>query len=126
MTREEKNKVQELRHEGKSCNAIAKSLGISPSTVIVFCRNHDENETFDVCPQCGADLVHTPKHKKKKFCSDKCRTMWWNSHLDQVNRQAYYKAVCKFCGKEIWSYGNNHRSFCSRKCSDEYRRQSRK
>ena len=126
MTREEKNRIQELRRDGISCNAIAKSMGIAPSTVITFCRNHDENETFDVCPQCGAKLIHTPKHKKKKFCSVKCRTLWWNSHLDQVNRQAYYKAVCKCCGKEFWSYGNNHRIFCSRRCSDEYRWQGRK
>lgn len=125
MKREEKIKVQELRREGKGYRTIAAETGIPVSTIAAFCRTH-ENDCFDVCPQCGAKLVHTPKHKKKKFCSDKCRTLWWNSHLDQVNRQAYYKSVCKFCGKEFMSYGNDHRIFCSRKCVDEYRRQNRK
>lgn len=122
MTQEEKIRVQELRLEGKGYRAIAQETGIPVTTVASFCRNL-KTEPFDVCPQCGTRLTHTPKHKKKRFCSDKCRTLWWNTHLDLVNRQAYYKSVCKHCGKEFVSYGNDHRKFCSRKCVDAFRRQ---
>lgn len=122
MTRDEKIKIQELRQTGLGYRTIARETGLPLSTVATFCRNHNE-DTFDVCPQCGAKLVHTPKHKKKRFCTDKCRILWWNSHLDQVNRQAYYTAVCKNCGKEFTSYGNDHRVFCSKKCADENRKQ---
>lgn len=121
MTREEKIRVQAMRRDGMGYRAIARVTGISASTIATFCHAH-ENDCFDVCPQCGARLIHLPKHKKKKFCSDKCRMLWWNSHLDRVNRKAYYTFVCKYCGKEFVSYGNDHRIFCSRECADDYRR----
>lgn len=124
MTREEKIKAQALRAAGKGYSAIAREMGLSVSTVTSFCKKH-MNDTFDVCPQCGVRLKHVPKHKKKKFCSDKCRMLWWNAHLDQVNRQTYYPAVCNHCGKEFLAYGNDHRKFCSRECTIEHSKKRR-
>ncbi len=119
MTKEEKSRVQDLRRLGERSSAIARELGIPLSTIVSFCRDHDKDESVDYCPQCGSRLIHITGHKKKKFCSDKCRMLWWNSHPEQVTRRAYYKAVCKNCGREFWSYGNDHRIFCSRKCASE-------
>lgn len=44
------------------------------------------------------------------------------AHPEKVNRRAYYKLVCKNCGEEFESYGNNRRTFCSRLCYTQYRR----
>ena len=40
------------------------------------------------CPQCGALLTQTTGRKRVKFCSDNCRTAWWNAHPEKVNRTA--------------------------------------
>jgi len=122
MTKDEKDQILALRREGRGYRAISGLLGIPTSTVSSFCKSHDDGET-EVCPQCGAKITQNPHRKRKKFCSDKCRMLWWNSHLDQVNRQAYYKATCIHCGKEFVSYGNDHRKFCSRSCVSAYKRQ---
>ena len=58
----------------------------------------------------------------KKFCSDRCRMEYWNSHQDQVLRKAYYTLVCKNCGRTFRCYGNAHRKFCCRSCYDDYRK----
>ena len=115
MTEEEKSAVLRLRSSGLGYKAIAAQLGLSQQTVASFCKR-DTPVRKDVCPQCGAMLQMTPKHKKKRFCSDKCRMLWWNAHLDQVNRQAYTEHRCKRCGKLFVSYGNAKRVFCSRGC----------
>ena len=44
------------------------------------------------CPQCGKPVTQRSGHKKK-FCSDRCRMEYWNSHQDQVLRKAYYTLV---------------------------------
>lgn len=121
MTENEKNRVLEMHNAGMGYKAISKETGISVSTIASFCKK-PVRESGDTCLQCGAKLVQTPNKKKKKFCSDRCRTLWWNSHLDRVNRQAYYTAVCQHCGKEFISYGNDHRKYCSRECYTEHRR----
>ena len=122
MMRDEKEQILALRREGKGYRVISGLLGIPTSTVSSFCKAHEDGST-ETCPQCGAKIIQNPHRKRKKFCSDKCRMLWWNSHLDQVNRQAYYKAKCIHCGKEFVSYGNDHRKFCSRSCVSAYKRQ---
>lgn len=54
--------------------------------------------------------------KEKRFCSDKCRNKWWNTHLDKVNRRANYDFVCAYCKKPFISYGNKNRKYCSHEC----------
>lgn len=123
MTREEKIRVQQLRSEGKKYREIASETGIAISTITSFCLKH-LNDAYGTCLQCGAKLVQTPKKKKKKFCSDRCRMLWWNSHQDQVNRQTFFKGICKHCGREFYSYGSKQRLFCSRVCTDAFRKES--
>ena len=52
----------------------------------------------------------------RKFCSDACRTAWWNSHPDCVDRKAVYAYTCAHCGKPFTAYGNKERKYCSRNC----------
>lgn len=71
---------------------------------------------------CGAALMQIPHRKPKKFCSDKCRMAWWNSHQELVNRKAIYHLACAHCGQSFDSYGNKNRKYCSRRCYDDARR----
>lgn len=110
MTNEQKLLILSLRAEGLGYRKVADKLGISENTVKSFCRRQKEAPQVDaptgsVCKCCGAPIQQTPGRKEKKFCSDKCRREWWNSHLDQVDRRAIYEMTCPGCGKRFTVYG---------------------
>lgn len=73
------------------------------------------------CLQCGKYVKQHTRHKRR-FCSDRCRMKYWNSHPDLIRRMAYYTITCQNCGVEFRCYGNAHRKFCSRACYDAYRK----
>ncbi len=120
-----KNKeIDGLRFQGYGYKRIAHILGLSENTVKSYCRRHPFDKTKKVCLQCGKPIENTPHKREKKYCSDKCRLEWWNSHKELVNRRAVYSFVCENCGCGFESYGNNHRRYCSRRCFAEARRKT--
>ena len=121
MTNEPKMLIVSLRAEGLGYRRVADRLGISENTVKSFCRRQKNAPQVkvpagSVCKCCGAPIEQTPGRKEKKFCSDKCRREWWNSHLDQVDRRAIYEITCPGCGKHFTVYGNAKRKYCSHEC----------
>ena len=127
MTETERSRIVELQHQGYGYKKISTLTGLPLSTVKSFCARHpvrDEDiaERNNLCRNCLKPLEQTPHHRKRNFCSDVCRMAWWNAHPERVNRRAYYKLICKNCGTEFTSYGNDHRVFCSRACYAQYRR----
>ena len=121
MASKKASEILELRRQGLGYKTIAAITGYSVNTVKSTCRRHQvPNEK--VCLQCGAKLDQTPHRKEKKFCSDKCRMAWWNSHPERVTRKAFYHLVCAHCGQPFESYGNQKRKYCSRRCYDDARR----
>jgi len=133
MTALQKERIALMRGKGYSYAGIAAALGISENTVKSYCRRNNlgaghiaeqASVTAGTCENCGRQLKHVPKAKKKCFCSDKCRMVWWNSHPEAVNRKAYYQFRCAACGTPFESYGNAHRKYCSRACFGVARRAS--
>lgn len=120
MTQREKQQVDDLRNEGYGYKKIAKQLDISVDTVSSYCRRKTKSES-EKCPQCGKTLLHIPKHKKKKFCSDTCRMAWWNAHQNDVNRKPT-NIICWQCGQSFDAHYDRSRKFCSRKCYADFRR----
>ena len=108
--------ITNMRLEGHSPSKIAAKLGLSPSTVRSHIHRHRHVRDEQSCKHCGKPLVQTKGHRAKKFCSDSCRMAWWNSHKEEVNKQAFYKLTCQQCGKEFDSYGNSNRKYCCRAC----------
>ena len=95
MTDHQKAQIIKLRVAGNGYGKIAQMLDISLNTVKSFCRRNNINgataaessatltgET-STCENCGREIQQIAKQKKKRFCCDKCRNEWWNSHLDQ-------------------------------------------
>lgn len=131
MTDEQRKQIATLRDEGNGYKKIAQVLGLSENTVKSFCKRKKmggvaadrqaENANKSRCQCCGVVITQTPGRKKKKFCSDKCRMKWWNSHLDQVKRKANYDYVCPCCKKTFTVYGNANRKYCSMNCYFEDR-----
>ncbi len=127
MTETERSRIVELQHQGYGYKKISTLTGLPLNTVKSFCARHpvrDEDiaEQQGLCRNCMKPLEQMPHHRKRYFCSDACRMTWWNAHPEKVNRMAYYKLICKNCGAEFSSYGNDHRVFCSRACYAQYRR----
>ena len=126
MTDAEKERIQNMRKEGMGYSRIAKALGLSDNTVKSYCRRNNltgvveisqpQTAETGICRCCGKVVLQIPGRKEKKFCSDSCRTKWWNSHLDQVKRKAVYDFECTFCKKKFSAYGNPHRKYCSHRC----------
>ncbi len=129
MTDRQKERIRQMRADGYGYMKIAQELGISENTVKSFCRRKGLNGAAaadtaapsvdgdkGICPCCGAEVRQNPGRKEKKFCSDKCRNKWWNSHLDQVERKAHYEFVCACCKKPFTAYGNAGRKYCSHAC----------
>ena len=135
MTENQKMQIIKLRASGNGYGKIAKTLGISLNTIKSFCRRHNINGNAVVeslapccgetarCENCGREIHQIAKQKKRRFCCDKCRNVWWNAHLDRVKRKAIYDFRCLHCGKVFRIYGDRRRKYCSHKCyiSDRFK-----
>ena len=95
MTPLQREQIVALRNKNLGYGTIAKKLGISRDRVKSFCRIHNlmglraidvpkEKIIQEFCMNCGAKLIHPPGKRSRKFCSDECRTSWWNAHPDKV------------------------------------------
>ena len=122
MNNNEKAKINELRKQGYGYKKIAKELSITTSAARHACNaSLDEEFLNGNCEQCGLKIKSIKGKKKKRFCSDKCRWLWWNNRQKKVNKKAYYTFRCKLCDKEFTSYGNNKRVYCSHDCYVKYK-----
>lgn len=127
MTDAQKIRIGNLREAGYGYKKIADDMGLSENTVKTYCRRHglggylakeknSELQEKHLCLCCGVLVEQAPGRKEKKFCSDRCRNKWWNSHLDKVERKANYDFICPCCKKPFTAYGNKNRKYCSHEC----------
>lgn len=117
MTLEEKSKIYQLKKEGYGYKKIASELGISVSSVQSFLkRNPVDIDLLGTCKRCGMTIRSIKGKKRKQFCCDRCRWDWWNSHIKEVNKKAFYTLTCKHCEKEFTAYGNQKRVYCCHDC----------
>lgn len=114
MTEGQKEQVLNLRRNGYGYLKIANETGVSVNTVKSFCRRNGCHG--NTCLACGKTLTQTKGHRKKRFCSDGCRMLWWNSHRDAVKHGHLRIGVCSRCGTQFKYYGKTDRKYCSREC----------
>ena len=122
MTDSQKQNIEKMRLQGVGYKRIGGALGLPVSTVKSFCqRNKLESGTApappeaaagtDICKHCGKPLEHTPKHRAKTFCSDKCRFAWHNARFDA--RRSF---ICAHCGAVFITRNNRSRKYCGHPC----------
>ncbi|MBQ7463673.1 MAG: RNA polymerase subunit sigma-70 [Lachnospiraceae bacterium] len=123
MTPEQIEKIGMLRKQGFSYTKVSGILGLSVNTIKSYCQRNDiggMKMTADpdkhFCKFCGKEVTQNPGRKEKKFCDNKCRMAYWNSHQEEMNTKAVYRYVCPHCGKQFTAYGNANRHYCSRLC----------
>ena len=123
MTKEQKALVVKLRDQGMTFAAIAEKLDISVNSIKSFYRRNgnasnatitSNNENQLCCKECGKPIAQPFGTREKKFCSDKCRMLWWNTHRSEVKLKSAGHCKCSCCGKVFQAYA--HRKFCSRDC----------
>lgn len=90
MTDLEKIKINELKNKGYGYKKIATELSLSQNTVKSYLKRTNvddkrEEENSSVCLFCGKAVIQNEHRKIKKFCSDKCRYNWHNSHKGDKN-----------------------------------------
>ena len=126
MTLQEKYAIENMRRKGYSSGTIASVLGVSRNTVKSFLRRNTNTCDERVCLNCGKPVKQHQGRKEKKFCSDKCRMVWWNSHQDCVAKQAFYTLICQHCGKPFLTKGKRKKKYCEDSCSAaEYQKRNR-
>ena len=131
MTGKQKQQITDYRKQGYGYTQISKMMDLSIECVRTYCKRHglggvvgygeQTKEATSCCEQCGTVISQYPGRKHKRFCSDRCRMLWWNSHQDQVKRKANYECSCANCKKVFISYGNKGRKYCSHFCYIEHR-----
>ena len=68
------------------------------------------------CKCCGAPMIQIPGRKPRLFCSDACRTKWWNAHPELVKHRGDRQIICAHCGKVFGATENSTRKYCSHGC----------
>ena len=131
ITNSQKERISHMRLEGESYAGIADALGLSRNTVKSFCLRNLHPEPLEVqavsakssiCTQCGKGFVFCPGHRQRRFCSDQCRMVWWNSHRDLLKSNTKVEYTCVSCGKHFMGYARQQRKYCSHRCyiNDRY------
>ena len=121
MTDKERIVVDALVANNVPVSKIAAQIGISKNTIKSYLQR---KKVSDVCLNCGSVLKHIPHHKKKKFCSDKCRMHYWNTHPQEMTLKNATIIKCEYCGKDVFSYRKKARRYCSRACAIEGRKKN--
>lgn len=125
MTTDERRALTTYRQQGYGYKKIAQIMGLSVNTVKTYCKRNalggvvasqDSRGKEKVCKCCGAPLVQTPGRKPKVFCSDTCRTKWWNTHPELANHRDGRQVVCGHCGQAFSVSKNSTRKYCSHNC----------
>ena len=125
MTTAEKSQISSLRLSGRSYKKIAVLLAMKESTVKSYCfRNHLSDKDIasltagskNYCLQCGTHIEQQEKRKPRRFCSDACRTKWWNGHRRLKCHKNPRTVKCLGCEKTFVLYGSQSRKYCSHQC----------
>jgi len=116
----EKEKIRYLRSEGLGYKAIASRLDLSVDAVKGFCRREGLDgkiveSTGDACRQCGMPLIKSGA-RQKKFCSDTCRSAWWNSRTYLTTPKEENMRVCIYCGHVFYSSQKAKKKYCGHPC----------
>lgn len=93
--------ITNLRAENYPYSAIAKQIGSTTDTVKSICRRKNINpnpgiapktkkeiENLMICKYCSKPFTNPWNRKGKTFCSDECRTNYWNEKKSEERKAA--------------------------------------
>ena len=131
MTRREQEAIMNFRTNGRSYQEIADVLGLRKEAVRSYCRTHGiapadyvNSHQDKLCPVCGRRIEKSNgRGRKRRFCSDECRCIWWKGHSRNLGHDISAIRVyrCMNCGKAFRGYEKAKRKYCSHECYIEHR-----
>ena len=80
-----KQRVLELRDKGLTYRDISHIENMPLGSVKSICARKKEPLLISRCIYCGKSITSIKGRRQKKFCNDKCRMAWWNSHRDLIS-----------------------------------------
>jgi hypothetical protein len=124
VTESEKSIITKMRESGAAYAGIARYLNLSPNTVKSFCQRKDIKPQAElrpvselrICAQCGQPIAQPENRKQKRFCSDECRSRWWNRHRQELSRKTAIIMTCAHCGNRFEGYTQEQRKYCCHAC----------
>ena len=122
MTNEQKQAIASMRDSGVPITSIAQQLGLSVNTIKSYCKRHgihsgnQSSKNILFCLQCHKEIPQAEHRKEKKFCSNKCRQLWWAENTALIPRDSQIERICPVCKTSFLSYKSKHRIYCSRTC----------
>ena len=77
MTNQQKQRVMEMRVDGKTYREIAEETGVTLATAKMFMSRYRNQKVRRRCVLCNKYL---PKNARstQRFCSVRCKTEYWN------------------------------------------------
>jgi len=119
MTNKQKATIDRMVQQGESSTAIADVMGLSKSAVKSYLYRSTEKEGRAFCVQCGKTM-DTYKRPSRRFCSDDCRTRWWNQHQQKT---LPFTGICAYCHHEFRLRRLGEKKYCSHACyiADRFR-----
>lgn len=121
MNAMQKEAIRQMRYQQLGYAHIARELGLPVNTVKSHCfRNgltpDDIKAILAFCQCCGKPISEPSRTRPRKFCSNECKTAWWNQHRYERQSDKLTDYVCSVCGKTFTDYGHANRRFCSQDC----------
>ena len=122
MTNEQKQAIVSMRDSGVPITSIAQQLGLSVNTIKSYCKRHgihsgnQSSKNILFCLQCHKEIPQAEHRKEKKFCSNKCRQLWWAENTALIPRDSQIERICPVCKTSFLSCQSKHRIYCSRTC----------
>ena len=122
MTNEQKQTITSMRDSGVPITSIAQQLELSINTIKSYCKRHgihfgnQSSKNIMFCLQCHKEIPQAEHRKEKKFCSDKCRQLWWAENTSLIPRESQIERICPVCKTSFLSYKSKHRIYYSRTC----------
>lgn len=138
MTKKEQQLIIKLRLVGLGYKAIAQKLNMSRDSIRGFCKRNaldgvaeaamknyaDKGNEGLVCKNCGLIMApQTGRGRHRQFCSDKCRSVWWNKNYELHNfgSEPIHTFICVGCSKQFTVYSKKNRKYCSHECYIKHR-----
>ena len=118
MTREQKTQLIQLQRQGFSSHEMADFTGLNANTIRSFFSRQgtvtiESTSRDNVCAFCHAAITNRTLKRDRRFCSDLCRSRWWNAHRAELKTYDQER-ICCYCRRSFQTYGPA--KYCSREC----------
>ncbi len=107
MTETDKQLIFELRVRGIGYKAVGAVLGINRDQVRQFCKSYglegsaptvainirEKRDGKELCANCYLFIVQKETGRSRRFCSEKCRRLWWKKHRNVNVKKAFNEEI---------------------------------